>query len=311
MSDGSENRPVIVRARSLVKRFGDTLAVDDVSFDVHRGETFGLLGPNGAGKTTVMRMLTCVSPLTGGEATVAGLDVTKDSRAVREMLGVVTQADGLDPDISVRENLITYSYLFGLNRAQSRARAEEALGFFNLQARGGDEVWSLSGGMKRRLCIARAFVTTPTVVVLDEPTTGLDPQGRNQVWEQLGNMKSTGVSIVMSTHYMDEATMLCDRLIIMDHGRVLAEGTPDELIRRHAGPEVGEVRVDEGRRGAAAEELRRRGLTVRAVGAVLSVTGEDGRRADLSGLDGARVSYRQSDLEDVFLALTGRELRGE
>jgi len=311
MAGDNGGRSVVVRARGLVKRFGDTLAVDDVSFDVHRGETFGLLGPNGAGKTTVMRMLTCVSPLTKGAATVAGLDVTGDSRAVREMLGVVTQADGLDPDISVRENLVTYAYLFGQSRAEAGARAEEALRFFNLQARGDDQVWSLSGGMKRRLCIARAFLTTPTVVVLDEPTTGLDPQGRNRVWEQLGIMKSTGVSIVMSTHYMDEAELLCDRLAIMDRGRVLAEGTPDELIRGHAGPEVGEVRVDDDRRAAAAEELRRRGCTVRVVGAVLSVTAGDGRRADLSGLDGARVSYRQADLEDVFLSLTGRELRDE
>ena len=311
MTRNNDGRSVIVRARGLVKRFGDTLAVDDVSFDVHRGEIFGLLGPNGAGKTTVMRMLTCVSPLTAGSATVGGLDVRRDSRGVREILGVVTQADGLDPDISVRENLITYGYFFGHGRAEARARAEEALGFFNLQARGDDEVWSLSGGMKRRLCIARAFVTTPSVVVLDEPTTGLDPQGRNRVWEQLEVMKSTGVSTVMSTHYMDEAAMLCDRLVIMDRGRVLAEGTPDELTGGHAGYEVGEVRVEEGRRASTVEELRRRGYAVRAVGAVLSVTAGDGRRADLSGLEGARVSYRPSDLEDVFLALTGRDLRDE
>jgi len=311
MTGDSGGRSVVVRARGLVKRFGETLAVDDVSFDVHEGETFGLLGPNGAGKTTIMRMLSCVSPLTRGSATVAGQDVGKDSRAVREMLGVVSQHDGLDPDISVRENLVTYGYLFGHSRAEACARADRALGFFSLESRGADQVDSLSGGMRRRLCIARAFVTTPTVVVLDEPTTGLDPQARISVWEQLGVMKSTGVSIVMSTHYMDEAAMLCDRLAIMDRGKVLAEGAPDELVRRHAGSEVGEVRADEGRRAAAAEELRRRGYAVRSVGAVLSVTAGDGRRADLSGLGDARVSYRAADLEDVFLTLTGRELREE
>jgi len=311
MTADSRDRPVVVRARSLVKRFGDTLAVNDVSFDVYRGETFGLLGPNGAGKTTAMRMITCVSPLTAGTLTVADLDVAKDSRAVREMLGVVTQQDGLDPDISVRENLVTYCYLFGHSRSTARARAERALEFFSLQARGDDQVDSLSGGMRRRLCIARAFLTTPALVVLDEPTTGLDPQGRNRVWEQLGVMKSTGVSIVMSTHYMDEAALLCDRVAIMDRGRILDLGTPDELIGRHAGLEVAEVRTGETQRAVVVETLRSRGHTVRAVGAILRVTPEDGRRADLSGLGDARISYRQSDLEDVFLALTGRELRDE
>lgn len=310
-SNSNLEEPVVVQARDLVKHYGSTIAVDGVSFEVHRGETFGLLGPNGAGKTTVMRMLTCASPFTSGSASVAGLDVSTETRRVRQVLGVVTQSDGLDPDLTVRENLVTYGFFFGFGRREAKERAETALGFFDLVDRGDDDVGSLSGGMKRRLCVARAFVTSPAVVVLDEPTTGLDPQARIQVWEQLEAMKATGVSVLMSTHYMDEAAQLCDRLIIMHHGRVLAEGTPDDLTNRYAGREVAEVRVEERLRVFTARKLREQGYSVRAVGAVLSVTGEDGNRPDFSWIGDARVTYRAADLEDVFLALAGRGLREE
>ncbi len=261
-----------------------------------------------------VRLLTVLSTLlrkTSGRVRVAGFDVDSDSGEVRKRIGFAMQEVGVDDLSTGWDFLVLQGVLYGQSPRSSRARAGELLELVGLTSVADRRIATYSGGMRRRIDLVGALMHRPQVLFLDEPTTGLDPQGRNRVWEQLGIMKSTGVSIVMSTHYMDEAAMLCDRLVIMDRGRVLAEGTPDELIRRHAGPEVGEVRVDEGRRAATAEELRRRGCIVRVVGAVLSVTAGDGRRADLSGLEGARVSYRLADLEDVFLALTGRELRDE
>ena len=200
--------------------------MDDVSFEVRHGETYGLLGPNGAGKTTTMRLVSGLSPLSAGELIVAGIDVSRQGREVRNVLGVVTQEDGLDGDLSARDNLITYGFIAGLSRAQAAQRADAVLMYFDLTDRSDDEIDNLSGGMKRRLAIARAFMTRPQVIVLDEPTTGLDPQGRNRVWQELETMKQAGVTILMSTHYMDEASALCDRLAIMHHGEILAEGTP-------------------------------------------------------------------------------------
>ena len=234
----------MIRGRDIVKRFGSTTAVDGVTFDVMRGETCGLLGPNGAGKTTLMRLLSALSPLSERRAgEVGGLDVSRQGRAVRERLGVVTQQDGLDTDLSVRQNLETYGHFSGLSRRQSSRRAAEVLAFFGLSERAEDEIDHLSGGMKRRLAIARAFMTEPDAIVLDEPTTGLDPQGRNLVWEKLAVLKASGVTILMSTHYMEEAATLCDRIAIMHLGQILDAGTPDELIERHASAEVAQLRM--------------------------------------------------------------------
>ena len=243
VSDG-----VVISASSITKRFGEVVAVDGVSFEVRRGETYGLLGPNGAGKTTTMRMVSGLSPLTGGDLTVAGIDVSRQGREVRNVLGVVTQQDGLDTDLNARDNLITYGFITGLSLEQARRRADAVLMYFDLTDKSNEDIDNLSGGMKRRLAIARAFMTKPQVMVLDEPTTGLDPQGRNRVWQELETMKQAGVTVLMSTHYMDEAAALCDRLAIMHHGKILAEGAPDELVNRHAGPEVAQVRVSNGAR---------------------------------------------------------------
>ena len=307
---GSSERAVI-RAERISKRFGSVRAVADVSFEVRRGETYGLLGPNGAGKTTTMRLVSGQSPLTAGKLTVAGIDVSRRGRMVREILGVVTQQDGLDTDLSPRNNLIVYGYVTGLSRAEAERRADAVLMYFDLTDRSGDEIDSLSGGMKRRLAIARAFMTRPQVIVLDEPTTGLDPQGRNRVWQELETMKQTGVTILMSTHYMEEAAALCDRIAIMNDGRILAEGAPDELVNRHAGSEVALVRVPNRARREALDQIAGSGMSFREAGAVIMVTSANGERPDLSGLDGARVSYRPSNLEDVFLSVAGRELADE
>jgi lipooligosaccharide transport system ATP-binding protein len=297
----------------VIKRYGKITAVDGVSFHVRRGETYGLLGPNGAGKTSTMRMLSAVSPLSGGEMTVAGLDVARQGREVRQVLGVVTQKDGLDSDLTVRQNLEIYGYLSGLSSGASRARAAEVLEFFGLSDRAGGDVDELSGGMKRRLAIARAFMPRPRVMVLDEPTTGLDPQSRNRVWEQLTVLKLSGVTVLMSTHYMEEAATLCDRVAIMDHGRILDEGAPDELVARRAGSEVAQVRASAATRQAVLASLRGAGYQCVEVGALINVTSQNGERPDPgpAALNGARVSYRSANLEDVFLALTGRELRDE
>ena len=307
---GQLERAVICATR-IAKQFGNVAAVDDISFEVRRGETYGLLGPNGAGKTTTMRMVSGLSPLTSGALTVAGIDVARQGREVRNVLGVVTQQDGLDTDLNPRNNLIVYGYMTGLSRSEARRRADAVLMYFDLTDRAGDEIDNLSGGMKRRLAIARAFMTTPQVIVLDEPTTGLDPQGRNRVWQELETMKQAGVTILMSTHYMDEASALCDRLAIMNDGKILAEGAPDELVNSYAGDEVALVRTSNSSRKDAIDWIRNSGLNYREAGAVITVTAVNGGRPDLSSLDGVRVSYRPANLEDVFLSVAGRELADE
>ena len=302
---------VVFRASDITKRFGDVVAVDGVSFEVRRGETYGLLGPNGAGKTTTMRLMSGLSPLTSGELTVAGIDVSRQPREVRNVLGVVTQDDGLDTDLNARDNLIVYGFVAGLSHAQAVRRADAVLMLFDLTDKSKVEIDYLSGGMKRRLAIARAFMTRPQAIVLDEPTTGLDPQGRGRVWQELDTMKEAGVTIFMSTHYMEEAAALCDRLAIMHHGKILAEGAPDDLVNRHAGREVAQVRVSNGARGDVVSWIEDAGLEYREAGAVITVTSPSGGRPDLSGLDGVRVSYRSSTLEDVFLSMAGRKLTDE
>ena len=301
----------MIRGRDIVKRFGSTTAVDGVTFSIMPGETYGLLGPNGAGKTTLMRLLSALSPLSSGELVVGGLDVTRQGRAVRERLGVVTQQDGLDTDLTVQQNLETYGYFSGLSRRESRQRAAEVLAFFGLHERAGDDVDHLSGGMKRRLAIARAFMMAPDAIILDEPTTGLDPQGRNLVWEKLAALKASGVTILMSTHYMDEAATLCDRLAIMHLGRILDEGTPDELIQRHASAEVAQLRMAAEARAGVRAALAAAGHAWREVGTMIRVAGHNGRRPKLPPMDGVRVTYRPGNLEDVFLAVAGRGLGDE
>jgi lipooligosaccharide transport system ATP-binding protein len=298
----------MIRGRNIVKRFGSTTAVDGVTFDVMRGETYGLLGPNGAGKTTLMRLLSALSPLTGGELAVGGLDVTGQARAVRARLGVVTQQDGLDSDLTVQQNLETYGYFSGLSRRHSRRRASEVLSFFGLNEKANDNVGQLSGGMKRRLAIARAFLMEPEVIILDEPTTGLDPQGRNLVWKKLATLKASGITILMSTHYMEEAANLCDRIAIMHLGRILDEGTPDELIERHTSAEVAQVRAPAATRGEIRATLTAANCPWREVGAVLHVLGHNGHRPQVPPMDGVRITYRPGNLEDVFLAVAGRGL---
>ena len=302
------NTQAIIRGRDIVKRFGSTTAVAGVTFDVMSGETYGLLGPNGAGKTTLMRLLSALSPLTGGELMVAGLDVTHQGRAVRKRLGVVTQQDGLDTDLTVQQNLETYGYFSGLSRRESKRRATEVLAFFGLSDRANDDIDHLSGGMKRRLAIARAFMMEPDVIILDEPTTGLDPQGRNLVWEKLAVLKASGVTILMSTHYMEEAAALCDRIAIMHLGRILDEGTPDELIQRYASTEVAQLRLATDARTAVRAALAASGFAWREVGTTIHVPGRNGQRPQVPPMDGVRITYRPGNLEDVFLAVAGRGL---
>ena len=287
-------------------------AVDGITFKVEPGETYGLLGPNGAGKTTMMRMLAGLSPVDSGEIMVAGIDVVKNNRAVREVMGVVTQHDGLDGGLTVFQNLFLFGFLAGLSWKDSKNRAHEVLEFFGLRDRTKANTYELSGGMKRRLAIARAMMTSSNVIVMDEPSTGLDPQSRNRVWEELAILKDAGVTVLLSTHYMEEATTLCDRLSIMDHGKILDEGTPDEMIERHAPKEIAQLRVAPASLRTVRDYLNEREISFREVGALVSVKGVNGDRPDLSGLEGTegvQTTFRAGNLEDVFLAITGRELR--
>ncbi len=308
----------VVQVTDLVKLYDELRAVDGISFSVKRGETFGLLGPNGAGKTTTMRMLAGLSPSNGGSVFVAGMDVERSGRDVRNVIGVVTQHDGLDNSLVVRKNLEMHGYLAGLTYKEAKERTKEVLGFFSLQGRADASIHALSGGMKRRLAIARAMMSSPELLVMDEPTTGLDPQSRNRVWEQLGALKEAGVTIIMSTHYMIEAETLCDRLAIMDHGNILDIGEPDEVVQHHVGAEVAMLQVSEeatrDERAALRRQLDEENRDYSEVGPRFLVTAPQGSKPDVSTLTGLakmRVTYRPAHLEDVFLVLTGRELRDE
>ena len=311
----------LIRARGLVKRFGDSTAVDGIDVDVAPGEAFGFLGPNGAGKSSTMRMIGAVSPPTSGELRILGLDPAVDGPAIRGRLGVVPQTDNLDLELMVAENLHTYGRYFGLSRATVRARAAELLDFVQLTDRARDRVEPLSGGMKRRLTIARALINEPDVVLLDEPTTGLDPQARHVLWDRLYRLKSRGVTLVLTTHYMDEAEQLCDRLVVMDKGRIAAEGSPGELIRTWSTREVLELRFSLAEGQPGAEQHAEALAPVLARGAAervevlpdrLLVYCSDGDAA-LAAISEAGVHpvsslVRRSSLEDVFLRLTGRTL---
>jgi lipooligosaccharide transport system ATP-binding protein len=304
---------VLVRARGLTKRFGGFTAVDGIDFDLFRGEAFGFLGPNGAGKSSTMRMLGCVSPPTDGELTILGGDPVRDGPAIRSRLGVVPQEDTLDHELTVRENLLVYGRYFGLPRRLINERTDQLLDFVQLTERGGDQVEPLSGGMKRRLTIARSLVNDPDILILDEPTTGLDPQARHVVWDRLFNLKQRGVTLVLTTHYMDEAEQLCDRLVVMDHGKIAAEGTPRELIARYSTPEVLELRFAPGTQDVAAEKIKDLAPErVEATADRILVYSRDGdeflARARAAGIEALTELVRRSTLEDVFLRLTGRTL---
>ncbi|MFW6186731.1 MAG: ABC transporter ATP-binding protein [Actinomycetota bacterium] len=302
----------VIRATDLTKRYGDFRAVDGISFEVARGESFGLLGPNGAGKSTTMRMIGGISRRTGGRLEILGLDPDEHGPRVRAHLGVVPQQDNLDEELSVRENLVVYGRYFGLPHRFLRARAAQLLEFAQLTDKAGAKVSELSGGMKRRLTIARSLVSDPRILLLDEPTTGLDPQARHVLWDRLFRLKEQGVTLVLTTHYMDEAEQLCDRLVVVDAGRIMAEGSPAELIRRFCPREVLELRFGSDRNGPAAERLAGVGERLEVLPDRVLVYSGDGER-DLEevtrrGLDPLTSLVRRSSLEDVFLRLTGRSL---
>ncbi len=302
----SSPKPIV--ARSLTKTFGDFTAVNGIDLDVEPGESFAMLGPNGAGKSSTMKMISTVSPVTSGDLIVLGGDPTSDGPAIRGQLGVVPQDDNLDEELTLRENLLVYSRYFGISWRDARVKSDELLEFARLSDRADAAVRSLSGGMKRRLTIARALVNEPAMVLLDEPTTGLDPQARHLLWERLYQLKERGVTLLLTTHYMDEAEQLADRLVVMDQGRIVAEGSPAALITDHVSKEVLEVRyapeapVDLSRYNFRTEPLADRTL----------VYVDDGEAALAQlindGLTPASSLVRRAGLEDVFLALTGRTL---
>ena len=302
----------LVEARGLVKRFGDFTAVAGIDFRIHRGESFGFLGPNGAGKTSTMRMISCMSPLSGGTLQVLGMDPAADGPAIRARIGLVPQEDTLDMQLTVLDNLLVYGRYFDLPRKVIRERADRLLDFIQLSERAHDRVEPLSGGMKRRLTIARSLVSEPDLLILDEPTTGLDPQARHLVWDRLYRLKQQGVTLIVTTHYMDEAEQLCDRLVIMDGGRIAAEGPPLSLIDRYSTREVLELRFSVEDHAAKAAELADLASRVEVLPDRVLLYTDDGEAAmeevRRRGQQPERMLVRRSSLEDVFLFLTGRTL---
>ncbi|MFW5471522.1 ABC transporter ATP-binding protein [Knoellia sp. CPCC 206435] len=302
----------MIRARGVRKSFGDVEAVRGIDVDVRRGEAFGFLGPNGAGKSSTMRMIAAVSPVSAGELRILGMDPDVSGPEIRARIGVCPQEDTLDNELTVRDNLYVYGRYFGLARKEVRARVDELLAFVQLTEKADAMVDDLSGGMKRRLTIARSLINRPDVLLLDEPTTGLDPQARHVVWDRLFRLKQQGVTLVLTTHYMDEAEQLCDRLVVMDKGLVVAEGSPLELIRRHSTREVAELRFGVGEHDELAERLADLGERVEVLPDRLLVYSQDGEhvlaRVHERGLEPVATLVRRSSLEDVFLRLTGRTL---
>jgi len=307
-----DSPPSLIHARGLTKRFGDITAVDGIDFDVAPGESFGFLGPNGAGKTSTMRMIGCVSPATAGTLRILGQDPAADGPKIRARLGVVPQQDTLDTELTVRENLVLYGRYFGLSRAECGKRADDLLEFAQLTERAGDQVEHLSGGLKRRLTIARSLINEPDLMLLDEPTTGLDPQARHLLWDRLYRLKQRGVTLVLTTHYMDEAEQLCDRLVVMDKAKIVAEGSPRDLIERYSTREVTELRFAVGVQETLDGQLEGLAERVERLPDRVLLYADDGEAAVAAaharGLQPETVLVRRSTLEDVFLRLTGRSL---
>jgi lipooligosaccharide transport system ATP-binding protein len=303
---------VLIEARGLTKRFGDFTAVDGIDVSVQRGEAFGFLGPNGAGKSSTMRMIGCVSPPSGGSLRILGKDPATDGPSIRAELGVVPQRDTLDEELTVEENILVYGRYFGLPRQVVRERAHELLDFAQLSDRATSKVEPLSGGMKRRLTIARSLINSPRILLLDEPTTGLDPQARHALWDRLFRLKRSGVTLVLTTHYMDEAEQLCDRLVVMDKGRIVAEGSPRSLIEAHSSREVLELRFPVDDHSPIAAEVQGLAERVEVLPDRLLLYTDDGDAATSAvhdrGLTPLSSLVRRSTLEDVFLRLTGRTL---
>ncbi|MGZ4493703.1 MAG: ABC transporter ATP-binding protein [Nocardioides sp.] len=302
----------MVWARGLRKSFGDFEAVKGIDLDVRPGEAFGFLGPNGAGKSSTMRMVAAVSPPSGGELRILGQDPAAAGPAIRSRLGVCPQEDTLDNELNVRDNLIVYGRYFGMPRKEVASRADELLAFVQLTEKAKAKVEDLSGGMKRRLTIARSLISSPDLLLLDEPTTGLDPQARHLLWDQLFRLKATGVTLVLTTHYMDEAEQLCDRLVVMDKGLIVAEGSPLQLIRDHSTREVAELRFGVGDHEALAERVADLADRVEVLPDRLLLYTHDGEetlaKVHERGLEPVAVLARRSTLEDVFLRLSGRTL---
>ncbi|PKL62088.1 MAG: ABC transporter [Methanomicrobiales archaeon HGW-Methanomicrobiales-2] len=299
----------VIVAHDLEKRFEDLVAVDRITFQVREGEVFGFLGPNGAGKTTTMKMIQCTSPKTGGTLEVLDMDVNTHQREIKGHLGVVPQETNLDPDFSAYRNLLVYARYFGIPKREAEQRAEELLAFMQLEEKRDVLIDKLSGGMKRRLIIARALINTPELLILDEPTIGLDPQARHLIWETLRRLQAEGNTLVLTTHYLDEAERLCDRLVIMDHGKILVEGAPADLIREHAGSDVVEVERTE----KVIAHLTGLGVKYDLAGGLLQIFTDRPHDVARELIEvcqhEAAVTVRPATLEDVFLRLTGRRLR--
>jgi lipooligosaccharide transport system ATP-binding protein len=308
----------VVEVRNLVKRYGSFEAVSGISFDVSAGECYGLLGPNGAGKTTTMSVIRCVSPSTSGTLTVLGMDGQQHGRRIRAKLGVVPQHDSLDPDLSVLDNLVVHAGYFGIRGALAKQRALDLLRFMALEEKARVRIDQLSGGLRRRLLIARGLINVPELMILDEPTTGLDPQARHHIWLKLRTLKNDGTPMVLCTHSMDEAERLCDRISILDHGKLLIEGRPTDLIREHAGKEVLEIINPQGNFKNAFESMQQKvlagGFACELHEDTMTCYSKEDISIPTTFLDEARsnnlsVTSRRATLEDVFLRLTGRELR--
>ena len=298
-----------MEAKNLTKKFGDFIAVNSINFQIFNGESFGFLGPNGAGKTTTMKMIQSVSPLTEGKLTIADINIKENSRKIKEMIGVAPQEDNLDPDFTVFQNLIYYARYFDIPKEKAKIKAEELLKFMQLEEKRNVIITSLSGGMRRRLILARALMNEPQILVLDEPTTGLDPQARHLIWTKIGSLKKQGVTVILTTHYMDEAAKLCDRIIIMNHGKIIEKGNPSELVAKHVGKEVLEVLNTKESMDWVKHYFP--DSRIDFVGDKIQVFANKPREVltriiKESSFKG--VLKRESNLEDVFLKLAGRRL---
>lgn len=300
---------VVIEARGLRKNYKDFEAVKGIDFKVYRQECFGLLGPNGAGKSSTIRMLHCFSPISGGSLSVLGLQVNRQPRKIKELLGVVSQDDNLDPDLTVIQNLLVYARYFNIAKPEAMRRAEEALDLFQLSEKRNNKVDELSGGMKRRLVIARSLINNPKLIILDEPTTGLDPAARQLVWQKMRYLRDNGMTLVLTTHYMEEAEQLCDRLVIMNEGKILAEGKPEELIHKMVGYEVIELRTEEALRTGIPGLIGSRPIHTEEAGDTYYIFSREAKAFDDFRLPDLNFRLRRNaTLEDVFLHLTGRGL---